>query len=159
MKKQPVADASEAADARVGFSFYEEDMKALRDLGGALRERGVRAKGVYLLRALAHLVPEDEIFAHGVTRNRQEKAGKALPAGEAILRPVANVLVQDQDKLDRVSDLLADKAMKGGRSFLMRALIHAPWELDALGRDLRKFRKEFPDPRTREGRALKTKRV
>ena len=158
MKKQPVADAGGEADARVGFSFYEEDMKALRDLGGALRERGVRAKGVYLLRALAHIVPEDEIFAHGVTRNRQEKAGKALPAGDATKRPVANLLVEDQDKLDRVSDLLADKAMKGGRSFLMRALIHAPWELDALGRDLRKFKKEFPDPRTREGRALKLKR-
>jgi hypothetical protein len=158
MKKQPGKDAAAGADERIGFSFYAEDMTALRSLVGALRERSVRVKGLYLLRALAHIVPEDEIFAHGVTRNRQEKAGKAGATGEADQRPVANLLLADVDKLDRVSDTLANKAMKGGRSFLMRALVHAPWDLDALSRDLRKFQKEFPDPRTREGRALKLKR-
>lgn len=158
MKKQPVRAAPEGAAERVGLSFYDEDMQALRALVGALRERGVRVKGLYLLRALAHFVPEDEILAHGITRNKLEKAGKGLPAGDASQRPVPNILLEDQDKLDRVSDLLANKAMKGGRSFLMRALIHAPWDFDALGRDLRKFKKEFPDPRSREGRALKLKR-
>lgn len=159
MKKQPAIQGTDRAEERVGFSFYEEDMKALRALVGALRERQVRVKGLSLLRALAHFVPEDEIFAHGVTRNRLEEAGKAgAAAGEAIERPVANLFIADVDKLDRVSDALADKGMKSGRSFLMRSLVHAPWNLESLAKDVRKFQKEFPDPRTREGRALKQRR-
>jgi hypothetical protein len=50
-----------------------------------------------------------------------------------------NLLVDDVDKMERLSDQLADKGLRGGRSFLLRSLLHAPWDLDALARDVKKF--------------------
>ncbi|MEN9402621.1 MAG: hypothetical protein RL091_1324 [Verrucomicrobiota bacterium] len=155
MKQQARNKAAEAVNQRVGFSFYAEDLTALRGLVAGLRERGVRVKRTFLVRALARLVPEDEIFAHGVARHRQEAAGKAGAAGEVDQCLAFEVLQDDVDKLERVGDRLSEKKFPGGRSFLLRALLHAPWNLDELARDVRKFQKEFPDARTRAGRALK----
>lgn len=155
MKQQTRSKTPEAVNQRVGFSFYAEDLTALRGLVAGLRERGVRVKRTFLVRALASLVHEDEIFAHGVARHRQEAAGKAGAAGEVDQCLAFEVLQDDVDKLERVGDRLAEKKFPGGRSFLLRALLHAPWNLDELARDVRKFQKEFPDARTRAGRALR----
>lgn len=154
MKKHAAA-ADKLEEQRVGFSFYTDDLKALRDLVAALRERKVRVKRTFLVRALAHLVPEDEMFAHALTRNRAEQAGKVPVETEVDQCLAFNVLVDDVDKMERVSDQLADKQLRTGRSFVLRALLHAPWDLDALARDLKKFEAKFPDPRSRAGRALK----
>lgn len=155
MKQQARGKAAEAVNQRVGFSFYAEDLTALRGLVSGLRERGVRVKRTFLVRALTNLVPEDEIFAHGIARHRQEAAGKAGAAGEVDQCLAFEVLQDDVDKLERVGDQLSEKRFPGGRSFLLRALLHAPWNLDELARDVRKFQKEFPDARTLAGRALK----
>lgn len=156
-KAMPAAPAPTAADERVGFSFYERDTKALRDLIGRLRERHMRVPRTYLVRALAHVISEDEMFAQAVARFRQEKAGKTGDAGEVDECLAFNLLTTDVDKLGRVSDKLADGGYRGGRSFIVRALVHTPWELDGLIRGLRKFQEEFPDPRTRAGRSLKSR--
>jgi len=153
MEKSRKPAAAEAVDERVGFSFYEEDLKALRDLLSALRVRKIRVPRTYLVRALAHVVAEDEMFAHAVTRHRQEQAGKAGAAGAVEEHLAFNLLSDDVDKLSRVGDKLADQGFRGVRSFIIRSLIHAPWELDTLARQVGKFQKEFPDPRSREGRA------
>lgn len=155
MKKHAVGPTEKPEEQRVGFSFYSDDLKALRDLIAALRDRKVRVKRTYLVRALAHLVPEDEMFAHALTRNKAEQAGKAGTSEEVDQCLAFNLLVDDVDKMERVSDQLADKKLRGGRSFLLRSLLHAPWDLDALARDVGKFEAKFPDPRTRAGRALK----
>lgn len=153
MEKSRKTAAAEPVDERVGFSFYEEDLKALRDLLAALRPRKVRVPRTYFVRALVHVVSEDEMFAHAVARHRQEQAGKAGAAGEVEQHLAFNLFSDDVDKLSRVGDKLADQGFRGVRSFIIRSLIHAPWELDALARQLGKFQKEFPDPRSREGRA------
>ena len=155
MKKHEAEPAERPEDQRVGFSFYTADLKAMRDLVAALRERKVRVKQTFLVRALVHLVPEDEIFAHALTRNRAEQAGKVPDELEIDQCLAFNIIVDDVDKLERVSDQLADKGLRGGRSFLLRSLLHAPWDLDTLARDVRKFEAKFPDPRTRAGRAIR----
>lgn len=154
MKKHAAA-ADKLEEQRVGFSFYTDDLKALRDLVAALRERKVRVKRTFLVRALAHLVPADEMFAHALTRNKAEQAGKVTVGTEVDQCLAFNLLVDDVDRMEGVSDQLADKGLRGGRSFLLRSLLHAPWDLDALARDLKKFEAKFPDPRSRAGRALK----
>lgn len=156
MKKPATPSTEKPEEQRVGFSFYTDDLKALRDLVAALRDRKVRVKRTYLVRALAHLIPADEMFAHALTRNRAEQAGKVTTAAEVDQCLAFNLLVDDVDKMERVSDQLADKGLRSGRSFLLRSLLHAPWDLDALARDVRKFEAKFPDPRTRAGRALKS---
>jgi hypothetical protein len=61
----------------------------------------------------------------------------------------------DVDKLGRVADKLSEQGFRSVRSFIVRALIHAPWELDTLARQIGKFPKEHPDLRTRGARACK----
>ncbi len=145
----------ESADERVGFSFYEEDLKALGGLLGALRARRIRVPRTYLVRALVHVVSEDEMFAHAVARYRQEQAGKAGPAGEVEQHLAFNLLSEDVDKLGRIGDKLSEQGFRSVRSFIIRSLIHAPWELDSLARLVGKFQNEHPDPRSREARARK----
>lgn len=147
--------ADPPAELRVGFSFYADDLGALRGLLSALRERQVRVKRTFLVRALAHLVPEDEMFAHALTRNKAEQAGKVATGGEVDQCLAFNLLVDDVDKMERVSDRLSAKRLRSGRSFLLRSLLHAPWDCDELAREVRKFASKFPDPRTRAGRALR----
>ncbi|MDD3179506.1 MAG: hypothetical protein PHQ04_04060 [Opitutaceae bacterium] len=155
MKKRPADRIGQPEEQRVGFSFYTDDLKAVRALVAALRERQVRVKRTFLVRALAHVVPEDEMFAYALTRNRAEQAGK-VPVETEINQCLAfNLLADDVDKMERVSDQLADKQLRNGRSFVLRALLHAPWDHEALARAVRKFEEKFPDPRSRAGRALK----
>jgi len=155
MKKHASEPVEKSEEQRVGFSFYAADLTALRDLVAALRTRKVRVKRTYLVRALAHIVPADEMFAHALTRNKAEQAGKVTVAAEVDQCLAFNLLVDDVDKMEGISDQLASKGLRGGRSFLLRSLLHAPWDLDALARDVKKFEAKFPDPRTRAGRALK----
>ena len=155
MKSQAVKPQEQPEELRVGFSFYADDLKAMRDLVAALRDRKVRVKRTFLVRALSHLVPADEMFAHALTRNKAEQAGKVTVGTEVDQCLAFNLLVDDVDKMEGVSDQLADKGLRGGRSFVLRALLHAPWDLDALSRDIRKFEGKFPDPRSRAGRAMR----
>lgn len=138
-------------DLRIGNTFYLADLRALRALVAELRDREIRVKRTYLLRALAHFVGADEMFAHALTRNRAEQAGKVASEGTPEHIPIM-VMVDDVDKMEAVGDRLSDKGLRGGRSFILRSLIHAPWDLDHLVREVKKFQTKFPDPRTREGR-------
>lgn len=147
--------AVEPADERVGFSFYQEDVKALGVMLAAMRARGIRVPRTYLVRALVHVVSADEMFAHAVARYRQEQAGKATPAGDVEQHLAFNLLTEDVDKLGRVGDKLSEQGFRSVRSFIIRSLVHAPWEHDSLARLVGKFQKEFPDPRSREARARK----
>lgn len=145
--------SKEPENKYAGMSLFEEDLAALRELRRRLREEGLAVSMRYLVRALAHLTAEPEIFAHALVRHKAEAAGKVGHGGAVVRNVGFNFLTEDLDKLDRVTLDLEDKGAKGGRTFLMRSLIHAPWNPSALARDIRKFQKEFPDARTREGRA------
>lgn len=138
-------------DVRVGQTFYPDDVVALNRLVSALRTKGLRVKKPYLLRAMAHFVGADEMFAYALTRNRAEQAGKAVSAGE-LDHVAVNLIVADLDKMEGVGDQLSDKRLRGGRSFIFRSLIHAPWNLDHLAREVKKFQAKYPDLRTRAGR-------
>jgi len=108
-----------------------------------------------LVRALAHVATDAEIFAHTLARHQAEAAGKA--GAKDTIAELGNyvLLNSDLERFQRIGFDLEVEQVRGGRSFIMRSLIHAPWEMKKLAKAVAQFRREFPDARTREVRALR----
>jgi len=144
-----------AATQRVGMSFYEEDLAALLALRRNLAQLHVNESARFIVRALAHVATDAEIFAHTLARHQAEAAGKA-GAKESIAEfGNYELLNSDLERFQRIGFDLEAEQVRGGRTFIMRSLIHAPWELRKLAKAVTQFRREFPDARTREVRALR----
>jgi hypothetical protein len=137
------------------MSFYQEDLAALVALRQELAQLGVDESTRFLLRALAHIATDAEIFAHSLARHQAEAAGKVGAKGSIADLGNYELLNSDVERFRRIGFELEAEQVRGGRSFIMRSLIHAPWELKKLAKEVAQFRKEFPDARTREVRALR----
>jgi hypothetical protein len=137
------------------MSFYEEDLAALFALRSELARLGVNVSARLLVRALAHVATDAEIFAHTLARHQAEAAGKA--GAKDTIAELGNyvLLNSDLERFQRIGFDLEVEQVRGGRSFIMRSLIHAPWEMKKLAKAVAQFRREFPDARTREVRALR----
>ncbi len=140
---------------RISLSLYASDLAALRKLIAALDAAGTAVSRTRLLCALPHIVSEAEIFAHAVLFHRRTREGAADKEESIDLRLSLTLLTADISKLRHVLNDLAAKNITAGRTFLIRALLHAKWETAALARGIARFDQQFPDPRTREGRAMK----
>src|SRR5581483_3791682 len=62
---------------KVSFSFYPADVRALNDRKAGLMKAGLPVRGGTVLRALIHLTPPADMFAHAVlvARAYEQKKG------------------------------------------------------------------------------------
>lgn len=140
-------------EIRVSFTFYPSDTKALRRLTLALRDGGLDVARTDTLRSLLHTTSETDMLRLAAERLKAE-ANDSLPHNETVdERFTARVRQGAMRKIDRVIDNLARKDLDADRTFIIRAVLHGDHEPKTLIRSTKKFLEEFPDRRTRVGRA------
>lgn len=135
-------------DKRVSFTFYGDDMKAFRRVHLALRDLGADVEMTDTLRVLIFSATEAELFSHAALRLQRERkipgySGAAIEKRFSVTVPQALV-----EKLSRVRDDLARKDLDVERTFIVRALLHAPFDAKALCKALPQLEAEFPDKRS-----------
>ncbi|MFA5262949.1 MAG: hypothetical protein WC378_03925 [Opitutaceae bacterium] len=139
-----------AEDKRVSFSLYADDTKVLRRLNLALRDAGADVGRADAMRLLIYAASEAEMFSHAALRLQAEARGGADTGtiDERFTVWLPGSLIK---KLGRVVDDLARKDIDVERTFIVRALLHAPHDAKALIRALPKLAVEFPDRRSLRG--------
>lgn len=139
-------------EKRVSFSFYEEDLKALRRLLLALRDGGLDVDRLDALRLVIYANSEAELFAHTALRLKREAEGTG-PLDATVVERVTVAMPQALvDKLGRVADDLLRKDLEAERTFIARSALHAPQDVKALVRAHPKMEQEFPDRRSLRGK-------
>lgn len=139
------------ADKRVSFTFYDEDLKALRRLRLALRDLKADVELTDTLRLLLFACSEAELFAHAALALEQEAKGPRPSKGTAETRFSVTVPQDFIDKLGHVRDDLSRKDLDTERTFIVRAVLHASHDVKALLKALPKMEQAYPDKRSFKG--------
>lgn len=135
-------------DKRVSFTFYADDLKALRGLRLALRDLGADVELTDAMRVLIYTASEAEMFSHAALRLQREEKSPGRSAATVETRFSVTLPQAFIDKLGRVRDDLARKDIEAERTFIIRALLHAPPDAKALRKALPRLEQEFPDKRS-----------
>jgi hypothetical protein len=138
---------------KTSFSLYESDKNILEDLVVGLCREGVQVRAGTVLRALAYLNDETEMFAAAVMLDRDLKAksgGGPLEAGNwSSPPPTADLPKSDRDKMRKAGIELRAKGHPHTHSFIMRALLRSAPEVKTFVPMVRKFLEKVPRrPRT-----------
>jgi hypothetical protein len=152
----PVSDSS--LPIKVSFSFYPADLRALNERKAGLMKAGLPVRGATVLRALIHLTPPPEMFAHAVLMAQAYKR-KAGPREEDNVadHPTVDLPREHVRKLDEVVAELAEKGITANRAFVVRAILRAAPDSATLVPAVKKFLAEFPS-RPRGWAALKARK-
>lgn len=140
------------AEKRVSFTFYDEDLKALRRLNLALRAKGADVHRLDTLRLLIFTASEAELISHAALRMQRE--GKSRKANKTVVERLSVTVPADFiSKLSRVVDNLAQKDIEVERTYIVRALLHAQHNHNALVKAWPRMTRAFPDKRTLRGKS------
>ncbi len=139
------------ADKRVSFTFYEEDMKALRRLRTALNDLGADVELTDAVRLLVFALSEAELFAHAALALERKARGQEAPSGTVETRFTVRIPEDLVDKLGRVRSDLFRKDLDAERTLIVRAALHATHDVKALVKALPKLEKTYPDKRSLRG--------
>ena len=147
-----------SAPTKVSFSFYPADVRALNQRKAGLMKAGLPVRGGTVLRALIHLTPPPDMFAHAVLMARAYE-NKDGPREEDYIadHPTVDLPRNLVRKLDGVIVELAEKGITSSRAFVVRALLRAAPDAITLTPAVKKFLKDFP-ARPRGWAALKTQK-
>lgn len=138
---------------RVSFALYPSDNKVLRRLNLVLRDAGLDVVRTDTLRFLLHTTSSAEMFALTTLRLKEDAAGRIVKEDHFEERVTLRSRKSVMDKIDDVVDDLARKDLDADRTYVIRAVLHGDHDPKALVRSAKKFLAEFPDGRTRAGRA------
>jgi hypothetical protein len=138
------------AEKRVSFTFYDDDLKALRRLNLVLREQGTDVHRLDTLRLLIFAATEAELFSHAALRMREEGKGRRADCTVAE-RLTVTVPLDFITKLSQVADDLARKDIEVERTYIVRALLHASHDPAKLAKAWPKMEKRYPDKRALRG--------
>lgn len=132
---------------RVSFSFYPQDMEVLETRVTELKQAGLNVRDATLLRALIHLTPPAEMFAHAVLlASALAKKPGPREDDDVAGRPTVRLPKAHVKKLDDVADELARKdVIMANRAFIVRALLRATPPGRELAPGIKGFLKEFPN--------------
>lgn len=148
-----------AGPIKVSFSFYPADVQALNERKAGLLRAGIPVRGATVLRALIHLTPPAEIFAHGVLMARAYKEKEGRREQDSVAdHPTVDLPREQVRKLDDVVADLAEKGIAANRAFVVRALLRAAPDAAALAPAVTKFLSDFPS-RPRGWAARKARHV
>lgn len=137
-------------EKRVSFTFYDDDLKALRRLNLALRGQGSDVHRLDTLRLLIFAASEAELFAHAALRMSEE--GKSREPSRKVVERLSVTLPTDFiTKLSRVADDLARKDLDLERTYIIRALLHADHDPIALAKAWPLMEQHYPDKRSSRG--------
>jgi len=139
------------ADKRVSFTFYDEDLKALRRLRLALRDLGADVELTDTLRLLIFASSEAELFARAALAVERESKDQPERRGPVETRFSVTLPVDFVAKLGRVRDDLSRKDLDVERTFIIRAVLHASHDAKALLKVLPKLEQVYPDKRSFKG--------
>jgi len=138
------------AEKRVSFTFYDDDLKALRRLNLALRGKGAEVQRLDSLRLLIFAATEAELFSHAALR--MSEVGKGRRADHRVAERLSVTLPADFiTKLSKVADDLARKDLDVERTYIVRALLHATHDLAKFVKAWPKMGKRYPDKRALRG--------
>ena len=141
-------------EKRVSFTFYDDDLKALRRLNLALRDQGAEVHRLDTLRLAIFAATEAELFSHAALRMREE--GKSRKANRTVAERLSVTVPADFiTKLSRVADDLARKDLDVERTYIVRALLHAKHDPAALLKAWPKMEKRYPDKRSLRGQHIR----
>lgn len=138
---------------RVSFALYPSDTKVLRRLNLVLRDAGLDVVRTDTLRFLLHTTTAAEMFALTTLRLKDDAAGRIAKEKNFEERVTLRSPQSVMAKIDDVVDDLARKDLDADRTYVIRAVLHGDHEPKSLVRAAKKFLAEFPDGRTRAGRA------
>lgn len=142
---------SSYVEKRVSFTFYEDDLKALRRLNLALRDQGANVHRLDTLRLAIFAATEAELFSHAALRMSEE--GKSRRANRTVAERLSVTVPADfVTKLSRVADDLARKDLDVERTYIVRALLHAKHDLVLLAKAWPKMEQRYPDKRSLRGK-------
>lgn len=155
MKSSPSGARSKGED-RTSFSLYPADLKTLNDSLARLAERKVAADRTKFVRCLLHSTTELDLFAYAVVQHREDSLKAGPREADYIAERFTIVLpVADLEKIDRAVKQLGAKGVRANESYMLRALLRRLPPLDALAPIVARYLEEFPDGRSRAGRAKK----
>lgn len=128
------------APVRTTFSFYTEDLDALRELRRKLRELGLRIDTAKAVRGIIHVTSESELLARSIIRFKADEAKKG-PREIEMVETRLSVVIPGEDlrKLDEVVDELDLKRIKTNRSYVLRALLRSLPPVETIFKPLAKF--------------------
>jgi hypothetical protein len=136
----------ESRPVKVSFSFYPTDEAALADRVSELKKAGVMVRSATVLRALVHLTPTSEMFAHAVRlAGAQALEGAAHEKPSVSDHPTVDLPKDDIRKLDGVVLHLAKARIIATRAFVVRAILRAAPDGKALAPAVRQFLEDFPN--------------
>jgi hypothetical protein len=137
-------------EKRVSFTFYAEDLKALRRLNLALRDSGADVHRLDTLRLLMFAASEAELFSHAALFYKEK--GKGRRAKETVVERLSVTVPSDFiTKLSTVADDLARKDLDVERTYIVRALLHAAHDPASLVKAWSEMEERYPDKRTLRG--------
>src|SRR2546430_171287 len=111
---------------KVSFSFYPADVRALNARKAGLLKAGLPVRGGTVLRALIHLTPPADMFAHAVLMARAYEKKEGSREEDYIAdHPTVDLPRDLVRKLDDVVAELAEKGIMGTRAFVVRAILRA----------------------------------
>jgi len=138
------------AEKRVSFTFYNDDLKALRRLNLALRRQGTDVQRLDTMRLIIFAATEAEMFSHAALR--MSEVGKGRRADHRVAERLSVTLPLDFiTKLSKVADDLTRKDLDVERTYIVRALLHASHDLAKLAKAWPKMGKRYPDKRSLRG--------
>ncbi len=152
MKSSPAGRAQ--SESRTSFSLSPADLKLLNGALARLAERDIVADRTKFVRCLLHSTTELDLFAYAVVQAREDSLKRGPREAEYIEERFTIVLpVADLDKSDRVVRQLKAKGVRANESYLLRALLRRLPPIDALAPIVAEYLEQFPDGRSRAGRA------
>lgn len=152
VKSSPTGSAS--GEARTSFSFYPADLKNLNAALTQLGQRKVNADRTKFVRCLLHTSSELDLFALAAVQHRDDSL-KAGPRESDYIQERFTIVLPEGvlTKLDRVVAQLAAKNISANESYILRAALRRLPPLETLAPLVERYLEEFPDARTRAGRA------
>ncbi len=130
---------------KVCFSFYPEDMTALKARNAELKRAGVKVRAGTFLRALIYFTSSLEMHAHALLLNAAyEKKGGPREVGNVTGRPTLDLPRDQVKKLDGVVAGLHDAGVTATRAFVVRAILRALRDGETIASDVQAFLEKFP---------------
>ncbi|MBL9186718.1 MAG: hypothetical protein JNK23_04520 [Opitutaceae bacterium] len=152
MKSSPARRSQ--GESRTSFSFYPADLKVMNDALALLEQRKVQSDRTKLVRCLLHVSSELDLFAFAVVQHRDDSL-KAGPRENDYIAERVTIVIPEADltKLDRVVAQLATKGIRANESYILRAVLRRLPPIEALAPLVESYLEEFPDGRSKAGRA------
>ncbi len=136
---------SGAKPIKVSFSFYAEDMTALKARNAELKRAGAEVRAGTFLRALIYLTSPVEMQAHALLLHAAyEKKDGPRESGNITGHPTLDLPRDQVRKLDAVVVALADAGVIATRAFVVRAILRALRNGGAIGSEVQAFLDKFP---------------